>query len=294
MRNLQELVPGGMPVIVGLVVAGLLITTMLPIRPQMWLYPLARQAVAMKISYQTRDMLTKETSHFIIRYTEGDADIVDMVATAAEAAYAPVTTTLNYKPGGKSLILIYADRQTMKQAYGWAGDTSAMGFYWGGVIQILSPKAWMKNSRSTEEFITTGPLAHEYTHLVLDYMAKGNYTRWFTEGLAQYMEYKANGYEWITANNRLTGQLYTMAEMDRDFDSLPNQALAYRQSLAAVRYIAEVHGEAKLSQVLTYLRAGVSVDKAIEKSLGMDYATYESMVNLWAQGHMKQYSKTAN
>ncbi|WP_371373884.1 peptidase MA family metallohydrolase [Sporomusa aerivorans] len=293
MRDLLEMIPGGVPAVVGLVVAGLLLTT-LPLHPQMWLYPLVRQAVELKIRYQTSDMLAKETPHFIIKYTEQDADMVDMVATAAEAAYKPVTTVLDYTPRGKAIVLIYPDRQAMKKAYGWAGDASAMGFYWGGVIQILSPKAWMKNSQAVEEFITTGPLAHEYTHLVLDHMARGNYTRWFTEGLAQYMEYKANGYEWITVDNRLTGKLYTMAELEGDFDGLPNQALAYRQSLAAVRYIAEVHGEAKLNEILRSVTAGQKVNKAIKRALGMDYTTFETMVNLWAKGHMKQYSKTAN
>lgn len=293
MRTFVETIPGGVPVIIGLVILGLLVS-LVPLRPQMWLYPLVRQVVVMKIDYQTKDMLAAETPHFIIRYTEQDADVTAMVAEAAEAAYQPVTAALDYAPGGKTLILIYPDRQAMKQAYGWAGDASAMGFYWGGVIQILSPKAWMKNSQSVEEFITTGPLAHEYTHLVLDHVAKGNYTRWFTEGLAQYVEYQANGYEWVTANNQLSGKLYTIEQLDEDFDNLPNQALAYRQSLAAVRYIAEVHGEAKLNQVITRLKAGDKVSQAIEKTLGIDYAAYAQMVNLWAQGNMKQYSKIAN
>ncbi|MDF2570260.1 MAG: hypothetical protein K0R55_1864 [Sporomusa sp.] len=293
MRAFMQMIPGGVPAVVGLVLAGLLFS-IIPGRPQMWLYPLVRQAMQMKIDYQTKDMLAKETPHFVIKYTANDSDMIDMVAEAAEDAYAPVTTALNYAPGRKALILVYSDRQAMKKAYGWAGDTNAMGFYWGGVIQILSPKAWMKNSQSTEEFIATGPIAHEYTHLVLDYLAKGNYTRWFTEGLAQYVEFKANGYEWVTVDNRLTGRIYTMNELDANFDELPNQALAYRQSLAAVRYIAEVHGDAKLTQVLNYLKAGVKVDRAIEKTLGMDYSTYESMVNLWAKDNMKQYSKNVN
>jgi len=293
MRTFMQMLHGGVPAVVGLVLAGLFVS-MIPIHPQLWLYPLARQAVALKIDYQTKDMLAQETPHFVIRYTESDADMVAMVAAAAEAAYEPVTAMLQYAPKGKTLILIYPDRQAMKTAFGWAGESNAMGFYWGGVIQILSPKAWLKNSQSVEEFITTGPLAHEYTHLVLDHLARGNYTRWFTEGLAQYVEYKVNNYEWVTADNRLAGKLYSMNDLDGDFDGLSNQSLAYRQSLAAVRYIAEVHGEAKLSQVLGYLKAGEKVDKAIEKSLGMDYATYETMVNLWAKGNMKEYSKIAN
>ena len=293
MRNIVEIVPGGMPVIVGLILVCLLLS-MIPIRPQMWLYPLVREVAVMKIEYQTRSMLTKETPHFIIRYTDSDADIVDMVAEASEAAYRPVTAAFNYEPSGKTLILVYSDRQAMKQAYGWSGDASAMGFYWGGIIQILSPKAWMRNNLSVDEFIRTGPLAHEFTHLVFDHLTRGNYSRWFTEGLAQYMEYRVNGYEWVTADNRLTGKLYTPEELDQNFDGLSNQSLAYRQSLAAVRYFAEVQGDANLNQVLLFLKAGERTDRAIEKTLGMDYATFMSLVNLWAQGNMQQYSKAAN
>jgi hypothetical protein len=37
----------------------------------------------------------------------------------------------------------------------------------------------------------------------------------------------------------------------------------------------------------------VKVDKAIEKTLGIDYATYEMLVNQWAKANMKEYSKDA-
>lgn len=292
MRTFMRTIPGGLPAVAGLVLAGLFVWVM-PLRPQLWLYPLIRQAMVVKIEYQTRDMLARETPHFMIRYTAADSDMVEMVAEAAERAYDPVTTTLQYVPGKKTLILIYPDRQAMKQAYGWEGTGDAMGFYWGGVIQILSPQAWLPSSRSVEEFIATGPLTHEYTHLVLDHLTRGNYARWFTEGLAQYVEYKVNGYEWLTADNTQPGRQYSLKELDGDFDPLANQALAYRQSLAAVRYIAEVHGEAKLGQVLGYLKAGDKTDTAIEKALGLDYAGYETNIGLWAKSNMQPYSKLA-
>jgi len=290
MRTFMQSIPGGMPAVVGLVLACLLFS-IVPGRPHMWLYPLIRQVIELKIDYQTKDMLVKETPHFIIKYTLEDADMVDMVAEAAEAAFAPVTTILDYTPGGKTQVLVYPDRQVMKQAFGWAGDDSAMGFYWGGVIQILSPKVWMKNSLSAQEFITVGPVVHEFTHLVLDHVARGNYSRWFTEGLAQYAEYRINGYEWVTVKNRLSGDLYTMDQLNNDFDELPNQALAYRQSLAAVRYIAEVHGDEKLDQVISCLKAGVKLDNALKKTLGMDRDAFETGVNRWAQGNMQQVTK---
>lgn len=253
-----------------------------PIRPQMWLYPLVRQTAQAKLSYETRDLDTCETAHFTVRYDRKDADVVQMVAEAAEKAYQPVTQALGFSPSGKTLIVIYPNRNELNKAFGWSGDQSAMGVYWGGVIQVLSPHAWLKDT-SPEEFIRSGPMVHEYTHLVFDHMTEGNYPRWFTEGLAQYVEYKVNHYEWRSASNSLTGdKLYSMEDLDSQFDALPDQSLAYRESLAAVRYIADVYGDAKLRQVIGALQGGKSLQQAITASLGMDYGAYEAAWRQWA------------
>ncbi|MDD4601217.1 hypothetical protein SDC9_03993 [bioreactor metagenome] len=261
----------------------------IPARSQEWLYPLVRKATVAKIDYETRQLAVRETDHFIIKFEPTDADMVDMVATAAEESYKPVTAALGHVPDRKTMIIMYPNRTELRKAFGWSGDQNAMGVYWGGVIQLLSPHAWMKEGDSVEEFIHSGPMVHEFTHLVFDYMTNGNYSRWFTEGLAQYVEYKANKYEWITANNRFDLELFTMQELDDDFDNLPNQALAYRQSLAAVRYIAEVHGEDKLGQVIQELKAGRSMDRAISNSLGMDYTAYDKAWREWAVDNMKNF-----
>lgn len=263
----------------------------IPARPQAWLYLAVRKATVAKIDFETRHLVERETAHFIIKYEPADSGMVDMVAEAAEAAYEPVTSVLGQLPGQKTIIVMYHNKAELRKAFGWSGDQSAMGVYWGGVIQLLSPQAWMKNGDSVEEFIHSGPMVHEFTHLVFDHMTNGNYPRWFTEGLAQYVEYKVNNYEWITVNNRLDKALFTMQELDDNFDDLPNQALAYRQSLAAVRYIAEVHGEEKLNKVISELKAGRSMEKAIKNSLDMDYASYDQAWREWAKNNMKNYGE---
>lgn len=261
----------------------------IPARTQAWLYPLVRKATVAKIDYETRNLAVRETAHFVIKYDPSDADAIDMVAQAAEQAYGPVTEILGQEPNGKTILVMYHDKSELRKAFGWSGDQSAMGVYWGGVIQLLSPHAWMKEGDSTAEFIHSGPMVHEFTHLVFDYMTNGNYPRWFTEGLAQYVEYKVNDYEWITPANRFDRQLYTMQELDDHFDDLPNQALSYRESLAAVRYIAEVHGEDKLNLVISELKAGRSMDKAIQNAIGMDYASYDKAWREWAVKNIKNY-----
>ncbi len=257
-----------------------------PAKPRMLLYPLARQAAQAKMNYETRQLAAYETPHFIIKYSPADQPAVALVAEAAEAAYAPVTAMLGYAPAGKTLVILYRDRSELNRTFGWSGDQSAMGVYWGGVIQVLSPRAWLKEG-AAGEFIRSGPMVHEYTHLVFDHLSRGNYPRWFTEGLAQYLEYTVNGYEWRTPGNSLRGQGYTQAELDRGFDDLANQALAYRQSLAAVRYIAAVHGESDLKNVIAALAAGRSIEDAVAASLGMDYAEFADEWPEWARDNMQ-------
>ena len=258
---------------------------LMPVRSQMLVYPLARKATQLKLAYQSRDMAVYETTHFTIKYEQQDADIVPMVAQAAEKAYQPVIRALGFSPEGKTLVVMYSDKKELNAVFGWSGDQSAMGVYWGGVIQILSPRVWLKDM-TADEFIRTGPMVHEFTHLVFDRVTEGNYPRWFTEGLAQYVEYKVNSYEWRTNTNSMSGRLYAMGDLDENFDSLPDTSLAYRESFAAVRYIAEVHGEAKLNQVIQALRRGQNIKQAVTANLGMDYDTFAGAWQRWARDNM--------
>lgn len=280
---MQKIVPISLAPAAVLLIAALLFIS--PLRFTMGLYPLVRQAAQAKLEFETRHYRAYETPHFVVRYQGQDSDMAQLVARAAEASYKPVTELLGQSPKGKALIIMHSDKNELGKAFGWSGTENAMGVYWGGVIQVLSPRAWMQDQLSTEEFIRTGPMAHEFTHLVFDHMTNGNYPRWFTEGLAQYVEYRITGFEWRTPANALSGTLYTQAELDANFDDLPNQSLAYRQSFAAVRYIAEAHGDAALQQIIAKLRSGVKLEAAIKAVLNMNYREYETAWRSWANLH---------
>lgn len=253
----------------------------LPYRPQMWLYPLVRKAAQSKLDFETRTMLVWETEHFRIKYTSADTEYVEMVAEASEEAYKSVAGLLGFSPKDKVIVVIQPTREELRRNFGWTGSESAMGVYWGGSIQLLSPHEWMYG-KTAADFKTNGPMVHEFTHLVLDYMANGNYDRWFTEGLAQYAEYRVNGYEWRQSSNKLDQQLYSMAELEKNFDGLSNQSLAYRESFMAVRYIAEVYGEDKLKEVITSLTKGQSLSRAIEGATGLGFTDFVVRWPVWA------------
>lgn len=260
-----------------------------PHLPKLWVYPLSRDLIETYEVSKLGSLHVQESSHFIIRYREEDAQMVPMITAAAEQAYEPVTTSLGYSPARKSTVVVMSSRREMQKSLGWSAEQSAMGVYWAGMIQVLSPRAWLRGDSlvdQTDDFIRNGPLAHEFTHLVVDAKARGNYPRWFTEGIAQYQEYRLNGYEWITASNTLTRELYTISDLEKNFDDLPNQSLAYRESFAAVRYIYENYGDTSIREILDELNRGKAMPGALKDVLGMDYPQYEEAWQQWAYINM--------
>ena len=96
---------------------------------------------------------------------------------------------------------------------------------------------------------------HEYAHFVLDYRLKKNYPRWFTEGVKQYLEYLYTGYKCIDKNNKFVAkkEIYMLRELEKNFDSLKNQALVYRESLIIVKFINDFYGEKSLDKLFLSL-----------------------------------------
>ena len=267
----------------------MLLFTQFSLKPRLWLYPVIRQVVMAKLAYDTRDRSEFYSEHFLIKYTADEADQVALVAAASEAAYHPVTELLGYTPGRRAVIYLYSHSGELKRRTNGSGDETDMGAYYRGVMQIVTPDKWLKQDDQAATLAYHGPITHEFTHLVLDYQTNGNYSRWFTEGVAQYAEYKINHYEWITPANRLSGKLYTLAELDEHFADLPNQALAYREALAAVRFITENFGESALRQINDQLAQGIPLKAAILETLGLTYNQYEAGWQLWARDYLEEH-----
>jgi hypothetical protein len=220
--------------------------------------------------WQTRDWLVAESEHFRLKYRPQDAGIVTVVLEAAEEAYQPATEIFEYRPRGKTLILIYPDRQSLARQFGWAADESAMGVYWAGVVRILSPLDWLEPGNSlVSTFKAQGPMIHEFTHLIVDELARGNYPRWLTEGIAQYIERQVTGYRLPGPEPEDIREWYSLEELDARFDQLPDQALAYRQSLMMVDYLVGKVGWEGLRQLLLELGRGATFEEAIKRITGV-------------------------
>lgn len=269
-------------------VAGLLAVLVLPwllrARPEPGglLYTAIREAGRKQAWLLTRNWRSRESRHFVVRYRPEDEEMVPLVIDAAESFYPPLSRRLGYEAPDKILLVLYPDRQGLRRMFGWSDGEDAMGVYWGGVIRLLSPRAWdwlEPEGSLVEEFRRTGPLAHELTHYLLDYRTAGNYPRWFSEGLAQYEEYLLTGYQWVEPES--DSDVYSLTDLERRFDRLPNQPAAYRQAFLLVSYLAARYGDEKLQGIIRELARGKPFAAAVNRSLGVTREELQAGYTNW-------------
>ena len=61
-----------------------------------------------------------------------------------------------------------------------------------------------------------------------------------------------------------------LADMDRGFDGLPDQSLAYFQSYKVVDYLVQQWGWPSLLQLLDCLGRGIPLGKALQQTLNIE------------------------
>lgn len=215
-----------------------------------------------------------DTIHFKIKYLPIDRYSVGLVSQTAEDAYIKISGQMGSEPPRPITIVVYPDNASLAASFGWDKNEKALGVYWGGTIRILSPRVWLADLGQEERFIKEGPMVHELAHLMVDEMSRGNYNRWWTEGVAQYAEREITGFEFSSPfRKRDDLYYYQLDNMEKNYDRL-EQSVAYWESLQAVDYLVGAYGEDKIYGVLNQLSRGDSMPRALENVLGVDYATF--------------------
>ncbi|HPF20342.1 MAG TPA: hypothetical protein PLC88_03300 [Syntrophomonas sp.] len=239
---------------------------------QIW-QKISRLAVGQEIRFRTARFQEMKTDHFVIKFTQTDADYAAIIANSAERAYRQVSDRMNIDVRQKTTIVVYPDSRSLARCFGWDKNEKALGVYWAGTIRILSPHEWLQQAYNEAEFQTEGPLVHEYVHLIVDDMTGGNYNRWWTEGVAQYIEKQITGFQFADPQDVTAGQLYTFQELNKNFDEL-DQQMSYWQSRQAVEFMASQYGEEVIYTVMDYLAQGDTLYQAIEKATGTDFENF--------------------
>lgn len=251
------------------------------------IYELLKKGMQVQLDIQTRSFKSLESENFTLKYTEDDSKLAGTVLCTAEEAYQNIQDAMDiYLPSSKkTLVVLYPDTESLNKSIGLKGDKSAVGVYWAGSIRLLSPQAWQAQEMSfdtlKEVFKKEGPLAHELVHLLVDYETKGNYTRWFTEGLAQYIEEQTTGFRLAEPLEEDKKHPYPLTELDKDFDQKPNELLAYWQSLETVRYLINEFGMEKIKEFINTLGQGEKFPEAFQDVYGFSMSELEIEAKEW-------------
>ncbi len=253
-----------------------------PALPKSIAYSFVRETAKKDIEFRTRDWNSLKDKQFHIKYQDQDSNKIDLVLETIKMDFEKVNKVLNYTNEVKVPIIVYPNGESLGKSFGWDADESAMGVYWAGVIRILSPNEWISEDlsydRAKAKFRKKGPMVHEYAHLVVDYRTRGNYTRWFTEGIAQLVEKEITGFQFDNvALETDKSDWYDLKNMDRDFDSLPNQSLAYSQSLIMIEYLVEHYGYQGLNTILNHLGTGKTLNQAFQVVTGKNLRQFEEI-----------------
>lgn len=200
-----------------------------------------------------------ENSFARIYYTDEDSEYINLVKAAVDLFYPLLETDFNFS-APKAVIVIYPKKDEMLKSINSSSGDAPMGAYYGGVINILSPRLMTDGTNelaSKSFFLDEGPIIHEMSHFMLDSKTNGNYEMWFSEGLALYYEYKYTAFEW-RSDLKEKSQEITLTQLRRNFKDI-DESSAYRRAFDIVNGIALTDGEVKLRAIIDILSQGGAI-----------------------------------
>lgn len=222
------------------------------------------------------------SSMFEISYDEGTkSDLADAVLDALESAYNRVGSDLSYYPTARVPVILY----TRKDFRSLTGTPEWSGGVYDGKVRLPIGGA----SEITP--MLRGVLSHEYTHVVVGELAKGNCPSWLNEGLAEVEERK----EYTPPLHELAkaakgGRLLPFATLEKSLFTMntSDAALAYQQSYSIVNFMISSYGWHKVRELLVNLGSGMRLDAAIAKAF-TDYGLdYKGIVQEWQASVQKE------
>lgn len=233
-----------------------------------------------RVRWETRNWPVMADRCFEVSYRPGDQESARLVLKEAERVYAPLEQLFGQLPEGTVPIVVYSDKNSLNRVFGWGSGESAMGVYWAGVVRVLSPRAWIDQLPDEEAavvFRQEGPVAHELVHLLVDYRTGGNYTRWLTEGLAQYGEAKVSGGP--GQEQPLPPLNCSLEELDKRFDEPSRQEYSYAVARGMVIFLVNRYGEERLPALLQALGRGQSLDSSFRSVFGVSLGEFLEAYN---------------
>jgi tetratricopeptide (TPR) repeat protein len=220
-------------------------------------------------------MDTGHSARFDLSYDPGvDTSFALAILDVLESAANQVGAELGHFPEAHVPVAIYKrdDFKTVTDAPDWSGGA------YDGKIRI--PFGAMKELTPAMR----GILFHEYAHVVVFDITRGNCPLWLNEGIAEMFG--------LTQYNRpmpnpgqaaRKGTSIDFRKLEKGFRSFSaaDAALAYQQSFALVNYLVTTYGWHRVNQILSGLGKGMTPDEAITSAFSDFNLGYDGIVKEW-------------
>lgn len=190
---------------------------------------------------------------FTLAYAPGVSDsLASAVLDTLQEAYNELGADLGYYPDADIPVLLYAreDFAAVTRSPQWAG-----GLYDG---KIRVPLGGVKRMSPALKAL----LYHEYTHVVVRFLARGRVPVWLNEGLA---EMAGRRHFKPPPSEMPVGRRLDRTALEQSFVGLPAELvpLAYEQSHARVQRLTDLCGWPPIGELLQRLGTGEAWDKAV-------------------------------
>ncbi|RII27281.1 MAG: hypothetical protein CXR31_08515 [Geobacter sp.] len=241
---------------------------------------------------KTRRELVLETrmdkwfsSRFSLTYdTELKSLPAGRILDVLETAYNRVGADLDYFPEARVQVLLYTrkDFKELTASPDWSG-----GLY-DGKIRVPVGGATELTP------LLRNVLVHEYTHVVVYEMTKGNCPTWLNEGLAE-LEGRKEFNQPMADLGRVArhGGFLSFPLLEQPFSTLSGRqvTLAYQQSYGLVNFMVARYGWHKMQEILRLLETEMSVQDAIGSALADYGIDYSGVVKEWQGNMTKEYGE---
>ncbi|MCC6298673.1 MAG: hypothetical protein IT314_05215 [Anaerolineales bacterium] len=114
-------------------------------------------------------------------------------------------------------------------------------------------------------------IVHELTHVLvghLTFSCLGDVPTWLNEGLAVFSEGELDSASQEQLDNAIKDNtLLSIRSLSAGFSEVSDKAyLSYSQSFSIVKFLIETYGQAKMTELLTALRDGITIDEALQQT----------------------------
>lgn len=222
-----------------------------------------------------RKMTSDYSSSFVIQY-EGEAneDLGQEILDILEQAYAELGSEYNLYPSFQIPVILYGNKDfsSVTEAPEWVAGLydGKIRIPLGGVRRVEAPFRQL--------------LYHEYSHVLIQHLGRGNVPLWLNEGLAMLAGRSQFAPPLLVLEKAVReGETLSFAELENAFrGSDPVLVrLAYEQSYVLVRHLVKNFGWYQIPDILRELAGG----KEIREVLSMAYAdpglTPEVLLDDW-------------